>query len=371
MKKYIVSIALFLFSSALYAQNSVEDETDSLVSQEKFEELIEKYGKVDDSYSYKVLYNVAFAHFMLANDENTLKIMDLALKKDPTLPEPYYIIGLTYSYSDRYNEAIPFLEKAIDLETDSAKLSSSYLQLSMAYNKIDNFQLSLTANLKAMDYQPENAKAYVMISQLYYSEGEINTALMYLYKGRNSSSKDDREYKTILLNLSLLESLIGNYKEAEAGYKSILELYPEDYHPYVKLIQLYNKTEEYDAIAPLKKVLYDAHKANKIKDQHLQDMFCIDQFQVANKEVLVFERYEEGDKFGIYNKILFYVMNENQEVEYSIQTEYSPALRGDKEGKYFLCAFKGDQHLNYGIIYDDNTPYKTIKETVIEIIEAS
>ncbi len=41
----------------------------------------------------------------------------------------------------------------------------------------------------------------------------------------------------------------------------------------------------------------------------------------------------------------------------------------NKEGKYMLCANKNEMHLNYGIIFDDDTSYETIKNTVIQALE--
>ncbi len=81
---------------------------------------------------------------------------------------------------------------------------------------------------------------------------------------------------------------------------------------------IYNQTKEYDNILPLKKILYDAHNKELIKDENLSDMFCIDQFKVNQLSIKVFERYEEGYKNRIYNKILFYILDNDENIEYRI-----------------------------------------------------
>lgn len=369
MNKFFVILTLMLSCFSLHSQNEIDVEIDKLIEYEKYETVIEKYGKISNDYSYQTLYNIGLSYYMLNNDQNCLNIIDLAIEKDSTKAAPYFIKGSTFSYMDKFKEAIPLLQKAISLESDSVKLAYIYRTIGFDYYHLNKTDLSHDAYLKAIDNENKNPLPYIMIAQLYSKKNNKDKALEYYYLGKENSSSIYEEYITILFNIGLIEQQRGNYKEAQSAYKSLIEINPTDYHTYAKLIQVYNQTKEYDKIPQLKTVLYDAHKKDLIKDENLFDMFCIDQFQINQISIKAFERYEEGDKDRIYNKILFYIIDDNGDIEYRLQTEYSPAAMINKEGKYILCANKNGMHFNYGIVFDDDTSYEAIKNTVIQVLE--
>ena len=369
MKKYITTFILAFLCFDIYSQNQIEDEIGALIISEQYQKIVDKYANETADYSYETLYNIGFSYYMLEDNENCLKFIDLALDKDSTKSAPYFIKGSTYNYMNRLEEAIPPLQKAISLESDSLRLAKSYRYLGFTYYHLNKTDLSIEAYLKAIENDKRDSNPYIMIAQLYNSLGNKNKELEYYYLGKENSSSLYDGYTTILFNIGLIEQQRGKYKEALSSYQSLIEIDPTDYHTYAKLIQAYNQAKEYGPIPQLKTVLYDAHKKGAIKDENLSDMFCIDQFKVNKVPVKAFERYEEGDKDRIYNKILFYILDDNGDIVYRIQTEYSPAAVSYGTGKYMLCANKDDAHINYGIIFDDETSYETIKNSVILILK--
>ena len=368
MKKYQLFFSLVLIWTNLYSQNSLETKIDSLISQKQYQIVIDKYAEVEPEYSYSALYNVGLSYYMMGDDENCLKLMNLAIKKDSIQADPYFIIGSTYNYMNQPQEAIPFLSQAIALESDSLRLANSYRTLGYSYYQ-SNPDSSIDAYLKAMNYEKDNPVPYIMIAQLYSDKDNKDKALDYYYLGKENSNDAYKEYTTILFNIGLAEQRKENYKDAGSAYKYLLEIDPSDYFTYAKLIQVYNQTKEYDKIPQLKQVLYDAHNKGLIEEKNLSDMFCIDQFTFNDLPIKVYERYEEGDKDKIYNKIIFYILDNDNKIQYTIQTEYSPAAVMFKEAKYILCASKDTMHMNYGIGFDDETSYEAIKNTVIKILK--
>lgn len=369
MKKYLFTLILTFCVFDMYAQGEIEAETEALVALEQYQAVIDKFSNISPDYSYQTLYNIGLSYYMLSDDENCLKVMDLAIAKDSMKAAPHYIKGSTYCYMNQLDNAIPLLQKAINLESDSAKLAKSYRNLGFAYYHQHKTDLSIEAYHKAIENEKENPLPYIMIAQLYNDMGKDDFALEYYYKGKENSSGLYEEYTTILFNIGLAEQQKGNYKKAESSYLSLIEIDPTDYHTYAKLIQAYNQMKEYDKIQPLKAVLYDAHKKDLIKDENLSDMFCIDQFKVDNIAIKAFERYEDGHKDRIYNKILFYILDKDDNIEYRIQTEYSPAAVAFGEAKYILCANKDNMHINYGLGFTDDSTYEDIKNAVIKVLE--
>lgn len=372
MKKALILVLnlIILTSNNLLSQNEVDSKIAELIKQDQYETIISDYANNNlNLYSAKSLYNIGFSYYMLNNDSCCLKYMDLTIKKDSLMAAAYFTKGATYTYMNKLEEAIPFLEKAISLETDSSKLAHSYRYLGFSFYHLNKVDSAIKTYQKAIINDKENALPYIMIAQLYSDSGKEDKALECYYLGRKNSSNKYVEYSTILFNIGLYEQLKGNYKEAEIAYKELIETSPTDYHAYAKLIQVYNHNKEYDKIVPLKDVLYTAHEEGLIKDENLEDMFCIDQFTHNGKQIRVYERYEDGHSKNIYYKIIFYILDANEEIDYQIQTEYSPAAVAFGEGKYMLCANKDGTHINYGIGFGENPSYESIKNTVIKILD--
>lgn len=370
MKKALVILIITLISINVYSQNERDAAIEVLIALEQYETIIKDYADNNSNeYSAKSLYNIGFSYYMLEDDENCLKYMDLAIVKDSIMPAPYFIKASTYNYMGKLEEAIPYFYKAISLETDNKKLAHSHESLGYSFYHLNKEDLALEIYTKAIGYDSTLSTPYIMIAQIYSKQGKDDKALESYYKGKNNISKELQSYITILFNIGLFEQLKGSYDKAETAYKELIEIAPTDYHTYAKLIQVYYHNKEYDKAIPLKQVLYLAHKDGIIKDENLSDMFCVDQFTHNGKQIRVFERYQEGDSKNIYNKILFYILKDDGEIDFRIQTEYSPAAVALGEGKYMLCANKDDAHLNYGMIFDDNSSYETIKKAVISILD--
>ncbi len=332
--RVVAILIILLASGSLFAQDTIEVKLKKLYDKNDFETITQKYTLEDDEHSANSLFYIGTAYMMMGDDENCIKFMDLSIAKDSLNPAPFYTKATSLLYLNRLEEAIPFFKKTIMLESDSLKLAQTYSRLAFAYTELN----------------------------------QTDNALAAYYKAKESTAEDTDEYISTLFNIGLLAQLKGSYKESEKAFNELIKIKPDDYHSYAKLIQIYNHNKEYDKIAPLKIVLYDAYK-NKLLDENLSDMFCIDQFKVNGKPVQAFERYEEGDKSTIYNKILFYIIGDDGEIEYRIQTEYSPAAVAFGSGKYMLCANKDGAHINYSIVFDDSTSYETIKKAVISILE--
>lgn len=332
--RIILTFIISFVSISSFSQEFIERKLKELYDKEDYETIVKEYILEDEEYSANSLYYIGTAYLMLEDDANCIRLMDLSIAKDSLKPGPYYMKATSFLYMKKFEEAIPLFRKAIVLESDNIKLAQSYNSLASAYNELNQYDNALAA----------------------------------YYKEKENTSKDTDQYISTLFNIGLLEQLKGGYEESEKAFNELIEIKPDDYHSYAKLIQIYNHNKEYDKVPPLKAILYEAHK-NKMLDENLSDMFCIDQFKINGKSIQAYERYEKGNKSTIYNKILFYIIGDDGEIEYRIQTEYSPAAVALGSGKYMLCANKNGSHINYRIIFDDNTTYDTIKESVISILE--
>lgn len=291
-------IILFLFMSlTVFAVDNVEKDIEKLVNKNEYSKVISEYSKDDKSYSAKTLY----------------------------------FIGLSYYYSDDYNNAIIYFNKAIKRKNTSGDL---YLRLANAYSYLNN----------------------------------TKKALEYFYIAKSKYTSKNNEYITIIYNIGLSEYLTGNYKKAEKSFEEIIKIKPEDYQTYAKLIQSYYAQKKYKNAEIYKEKLYEASKKGLLTGT-LKDMFCFDQFKHKGLNIQVYERFQNDEGNKIYEKHIFFILNDKGDIDYKIQTEYSPIAFKKGGKKYLLCKSKPTYHATYDYGINSDFKYEDLKKAVIDIID--
>ncbi len=359
---------LYLFfllcGSLVYAQDTLGEEIEQAYVLEKYDEVISKYAQDIEGYSSKALYYVGMAYYMKEDDPNCLKFMDLALKEDENNADAYFIKGKVTTYSEKFNEAIPLIQKAIQLDSTNTHY---YSALGDVYSSIQDYGKAMDAYQTSVKRENPSERAFAMIPQIYAKTNQPEKALEAFYQSKDNVTRDSQSYITALYNIGLYEFLNQNYDKAESAYLELLEVTPLDYHAISKLIQVYYGKKEYDKAAPLKKKMYDAQKEG-LMEGYLRDMFCFDQFRWNDQLVQVFERYEEGDG-ELYYKHLFYLLDENNNIQLKIQSENSPFAIQMDEAKYVLGTDYEGTHYNWGIWFQEDFEYEDMKKAVIYVLD--
>lgn len=364
MKNILTTFILTICSLTIFAQDKITDELKTLTDNKQYDKIISQYASKCNDCSAKSLYYIGLAYYMKEDDNNCSKFMDKAIEKDAKDPKPFYIKASTLNYMKKYDDAVKTFQSAIALKSDEAEYFSG---LGDSYYNLEKLDLSLEAYKKATEQKDCPDRPYSYIAQIYSDQKNNEKALEAFYVAKSKISKESSSYQNALFNIGLLESLKGNYDKAEPAFVELLQLDPTDYHTYAKLIQIYYHGKEYDKAKPYKDKLYSAYKKGELKG-NMKDMFCFDQFKWNDKLIQAFERFEEGSK-DIYNKHVFYVVNQDDKIEYRIQTEYSPISVEQGGSKYLLCRTKGDTHSTYNIGFNDNFKYDDLKKSVIDVLE--
>lgn len=365
MNKILTTFILTIYSLTIFAQDKITDELKTLSENKQYDKIIEQHASKSKDYSAESLYCIGLAYYMKEDDNNCIKFMDLSINKDSKEPAPHYIKASTLNYMGKYNEAIKCFHTAINLKSDDAEF---YSGLGDSYYQLEKYDLALESYKKATEQNKCPDRPYSMIAQIYSDLKQSDKALEAFYTAKSKISKKSNSYINALFNIGLFESIKGNYDKAEPAFVELLQLDPTDYHSYAKLIQIYYHRKEYDKAKRYKDKLYDAHQKGLLKD-NLKEMFCYDQFKWKDKLIQAYERYEEGDKSDIYSKHLFYVVNQDEKIEFRIQTEYSPISVKQGGVKYLLCMIKGGEHSTFNIGFNDNLKYDDLKKSVIDLLE--
>jgi len=365
MNKIVHTIILTLFSTAIFAQDKMAVELKLLLDDNKHEEIISKYGKSTEDYSARSLYYIGLAYYMKADDANCLQFVNRSIEKDSTDAEPLQIKGLTLLYMGKFDEATLCIQKALVLKPDFAQ---AYSALGDVYYAQGKKQAALEAFEKATLQPKCPERPYSMIAQIYSDQQEDKKTLAAYYEAKNNISKQSPSYVQVLYNIGLLESMQGNYDKAEVVFLELLQLSPDDYPTYARLIQIYHSRKEYEKAQPYKDKLYKAHDKGLLKD-NLTERFCFEQFTWKEYHIQAFERFQNKSEGKIYNKHIFYVADKDDNVVMTVQTEYSPISVELGGPKYLLCGNKGSTHFNAAIGYNDDLKHDKLKENVIKILE--
>lgn len=362
--KYSLAFFLTICSFILFAQDPTA-ELKTLTDNQQYSKIITEYASKSKDYPAKSLYYIGHAYYMKEDDNNCIRFMNLAIEKDATDPASFYIKASTLNYMQKFEEAIKSFHAAIDLKPTDARF---YSGLGDAYYNLEKPDAALVAYKKAIEQENCPDRPYLFVGQIYSEQEKNGEALAAFYLAKSKVDKKSGSYINALYNIGLLESLGGNYDKAEPAFVELLQLDPADYQSYAKLIQVYYYKKEYDKAKPFKTKLYEAHKNGLLKN-NLSDMFCFDQFKWKDYLVQTYERYQNENKGNIYNKHIFYVIDNAGKIVLSVQTEFSPVSVEMGGPRYLLCANKGSAHFNSGIGFNDNLDYGNLKAEAIKLFE--
>ncbi len=364
MKKILQTLIICLFSFCNYAQEQITTELKNAYGEEKYDLIISEHSAEASEYPAKAIYYVGMAYYMKADDNNVLKLMDLSIKKDKTDPDAYFIKGMTLNYMGQFDKAIEPFNKAIELDSSNTNYFSG---LGDSYLSLKKYDKALSAYTTATEKTEPIDRPFAMIPQIYADLNQPEKALEAFYKSKETISKDSNSYINALYNIGLYEFLNKDFDNSEVAYKELIELAPNDFNSYAKLIQVYYGKKEYEKANPLREKLYQAYEQGKLKDK-LKNMFCFDQFDWNGKLILAYERFviKEGE---LYYKHIFYVPNENGETEFTIQTENSPISVELGGPKYVLGMDKNGTHSTFRYGFEKDLNYDDLKKTVILVLD--
>jgi tetratricopeptide (TPR) repeat protein len=363
--KICLFISMLLISVRVFAQKELVQELEKLVEKAEYEKVINEYAERSKEYPAAALYYIGLSYYMKEDDQHCLQFMERCLKKDPKYTEAYYIKASTLNYLEKYEEAAQSFLQAISLNPYRADY---YSGLGDAYYQQSKDSLALQAYIKATKQPSPPGQPFSMIAQIYSEQKKNDLALDAFYQAKSHHKHDSPSYINALFNIGLLEYLRGNDSLAEVAYLELLSLAPDDFHTCAKLVQVYHHRKTYEKALPYQEKLREAHKKGLLKD-HLADKYCFDQFTWKDKSVQAYERYESGESENLYIKHIFYVINAQEEIEYTIQTEYSPMTVELGSAPYVLCMQRGKEHATFNRAFAWPVNYEELKKAVVDVLE--
>jgi tetratricopeptide (TPR) repeat protein len=117
--------------------------------------------------------------------------LEKAMSLDSSYEEPPFFYGDLMQQQGRYEEAIPFLERAISIRTDYVPARVALARALMGLKKWDHAVKELN---EAVRIDPQHPQPHLLLSQLYFRLGDEEQAR----KEKELSLKLRRENPTLL-----------------------------------------------------------------------------------------------------------------------------------------------------------------------------
>lgn len=138
-----------------------------------------------------------------------------------------YEIANTYLAGEKYNEAIPYLEKVVDKQPNGPNAPKALLKLGLAYYNKDNDNKALDYYqrvVKQFPYTPEANEALQGIKAIYVAQGKTDEYLAFLKgtgKTVSASAADSLAYSAVESKFSS-----GDCNGASTAFNAYIQKYP-------------------------------------------------------------------------------------------------------------------------------------------------
>jgi len=211
-----------------YQQNLAENSSmhlvradlqDVYIGSNNIDGAIELYEKAvqNDSTDAPSVSNLGMLYFQKGDTLSAKKIYESALRTHPEEWIAHFNMGRLHYFSSKWHEAIPFLKKAAEYNT---QLPDVWLMLSDVYSRVDSLALAEEAAKSAVTLQPTNPQANFALGIARYQQGDLEGAV----KPLENSIQVNRGDTRVLSLLASILSELKDYERSDALYERALDL---------------------------------------------------------------------------------------------------------------------------------------------------
>lgn len=336
----------------------------SMFENEQYQDIVDQYASTPRTLSAEELTYVSLSYAHLEDLISAIKYADLAIQKGAKYAEAYYAKAVAYNMEGSYGLAVENIKKAISL---NPKQADYHTELGDIYFVQQDYKNALTSYRRAITQPIFSEKAYYMIGATYANLDDIKNALDTFYIAKSRVVKDKELYVTILYNIGKIEFDNKAYRKALIAYQELTDHFPDDYYSLEKEIQCYYALEDYSRADEIKSRLYTAYSKGELASTSLADMFCLNHFTAAGKDVMAYERYEEPSGHS-FVKYIFYIADTEGNIEYTIYLNFVSPQKDGNQGVYKLVMEKDDNHYTFNTVFDENVKYSTLQPYIKEIV---
>ncbi|MFZ3137817.1 MAG: tetratricopeptide repeat protein [Thermodesulfovibrionales bacterium] len=194
---------------------------------------IEDYTK---SAEYWFYLGVAYSNS--GRYKEAIEAFKQVIRINPDYAEAHYNLGVTYGKSGMDKEAIEAYKQAIRIDPDFA---NAHVNLGNAYVKIGMPKEATEAFKQAIRINPDDAKLYYLLGLNYYISGRYKEAI----EAFKQSIRINPDYAEAHYNLGLNYGKSGMHREAIEAFKQSIRINPDFAKAHYNLGLNYHKLEMY------------------------------------------------------------------------------------------------------------------------------
>ncbi len=262
----------------------------------KFKESIPLLKKIlkNNNNNTELLKISSFTELQVGNIDTSIKIINKAISIKPDVAEYYLIRGFSFMKNQDYFSALKDFEEVI---SKNQNLKDAYLNAGVAYSKINELKKSANYFKKVIELDPNDSRGYTNLAYVKVEMNDYESALeevnksikidkknlnLYLLRGNikkelgkfndamldfdkvifdSKKLNESNFYYQGLYNKSLLELLLGNFKEGWDLYENRFHI---DQH---RQFEQFKQKEIFDEI--IKKKIPYLEKVDNLKDSKI------------------------------------------------------------------------------------------------------
>ena len=179
---------------------------------------------------------------------------------------------MLYAQSEKYDDALATLDKAIDIDEALAPLYNSKGNVFLHLGKYDD---AITQYQKSIDYDDQYAVAYNNLGNAYYSKDQLDQARKHY---ENSICLMDH-YSDAHFNLAILLTKLGENEGAILHLHRTLALNPYRPAAYGQLAEIYLEEGNYE------KAIENYQKRLDYEPEHTESFFLLGQAYLNNNQI--------------------------------------------------------------------------------------
>ena len=206
-----------------------------------------------------------------------------ALEINPNSKHAYYNMGHLYQKRGKFNEAIKYYKKSIEVSDDGFVLP--YNNISDCYMYIKNYDMSLFYLNEGIEKMPNQESLYSKKGKLLRLMHKYKESIETFEKGINIGGTKKEEYYS---EIAETYKWMGENKRAISFYKKALKLEPESEYFLQEIAELYEKRGKYNkALKYIKKLI-------EVSDSSANNIVLGDCYRKAGDIVEAKKYYEKA-----------------------------------------------------------------------------
>ena len=364
MKKILAITLLLFLCSSIYAQTVTD-----LYEKKDYRALV-KYENKSDKLTPDELYMVGFAFFQLENDNKAIEFYDKAIANGADNGGVHFYKGLSLNYLKKYDEAIKELDIAIQKEPTNQEYMN---EKGLAYYYQKKYDKALEVFEEAKKLPNTFPDPVFWVAQIAHEKEDFNKALTGYYEALTILPKTNQYYLLSLTGIGQIEyTVTKDYAKSAKAYAEAVQLSPDDYELYYKLMKSYNAAKDYqkaDSIFSLVKKAFEKGKLPK-EDMEIKTV-AIAQFDWNGQSAVVRRSLVDPKEVLDISYKVFLLTKAGDKVERRFVVEQT--IQFEKDGaKYLLC--EQDKATGSHITYPygwtmDTIPVEELQKAVIMVLD--